>query len=147
LLKLIPFVSWGAFILLLTCVSDFTGLMNNQSIQFKWIENPPFSELLLLPNSLEHYYIIQKSGHLIAFLIFAFISPFSPRKTVQLGFIFAVLTEFLQLYLGRSGRLLDIGYDATGLFLGALFMMIRNQMKLKTKNIKAKLLEKGYQFK
>lgn len=142
MLKYIPLVLWGGAILLFTCVSDFTGFLLTHSFQFQWVEQPQFAQLLLLPKSIEHSYLIQKIGHYIAFFILAFVSPFQPRKTMFLGILFALLTEFLQLYFGRSGRLLDVGYDAAGLFLGVLIMMKLFQTNIKSRNIKNNLSRK-----
>lgn len=124
---------WGVTILLLTCVSDFFGLLQMETIQIRWTWHPEFSQLLQIPKTLEQSYLLQKCGHILAFLILTIVVPKVTRKTGVYLILFAFLTELLQLYFGRSGRFLDVGYDTMGILLG-LFISQRAIPFLLSKN-------------
>jgi len=125
---------WGGFIFICTCTSDFNILAETGEIRFLWDSQPDFSELLLpLPEELNSAFILQKSGHIIAFLVLT-VLLLEKIKSQAVGFalalICAVFTEFLQLYFGRDGRLFDIGIDTVGIFLalGICTFIIKREM-------------------
>jgi VanZ family protein len=120
LLRIIFFILWGSTILLLTCASNISGLSHGGTIQFRWVNNPDYLQLLQMPQHMSQGYIIQKSGHILSFFILALFAPYAPYKTSLWLFLFACITEILQLYFGRSGRFIDMGYDTLGIFLGML---------------------------
>ncbi|XJZ26994.1 VanZ family protein [Bacillota bacterium Lsc_1132] len=51
------------------------------------------------------------------------------KTAVALSLSFAFATEFLQLFLGRDGRLYDLGIDTFGILSAYLCMMVLNAVK------------------
>jgi len=113
------------FILVLTCTSSFSGLVESGLLRFVWVTDPDFTEFLSpLPSQLSEAFLLQKAGHSLAFLVLTFLlfSHFRSRLLVLLlTSVFALITEFLQLYFGRGGRLFDIGFDLIGVLLAIGF--------------------------
>lgn len=123
-MRLFLTVLWGFTILLLTVTSNFSGLMKTHSISINLNSQPNYSLFLEFPHSLDERYIVQKIGHILVFFLLMLLSR---RATVKAGLFalsFALLTEILQLYTGRSGRLLDVGYDAIGILMGMTMVKI-----------------------
>lgn len=121
MIRFILMMLWVGAILILTCASNFSGFLLGDAIGFQIIQHPQFGQLSLLPHQITESYIIQKSGHVLSFYLLALIVPYTPYKTRFYLILFALLTELLQLYFGRSGRFIDVGYDTIGIFLGLLF--------------------------
>lgn len=112
---------WSMAVLLMTCTTRFELENNLLQIYFSWNSNPEFGDLFLtLPPELTEPFILQKVGHLIAFVILGFLLKVhtSTIKTILFIIFFAMLTEILQLYLSRGGRLFDVGFDLIGGGLG-----------------------------
>lgn len=49
--------------------------------------------------------------------------------SILVSIAFALLTELLQLYFGRDGRLYDVAIDSAGVLLGAMVVQIVNRIK------------------
>ncbi|MBT2726179.1 VanZ family protein [Bacillus sp. ISL-75] len=114
---------WAAAILILTCTADFSELMASGKIRFEWVGDPNFSELLFpLPLELSRDFLLQKCGHVFAFLILTFLlqTKFHSKAFILiLAIAFALLTEILQLYFSRDGRMFDIGFDLIGILFAS----------------------------
>jgi hypothetical protein len=112
---------WAAGIFILTCTASFTGFLENGEVRFVWDGHPGFSELLSpLPLDLTSGFLLQKCGHVFAFLILTFLLQtkfHSKRFILILAISYAALTEFLQLFFSRDGRLFDIGIDLIGILI------------------------------
>ncbi|WP_286229742.1 VanZ family protein [Neobacillus mesonae] len=123
-------VVWAAAILICTCTASFNGLMANGEVSFHLNPAPNFSELLAQPPvEIASGFLVHKFGHLFAFFIFTILlqKKFQSKRAIFfLATFYAVLTEFLQLYFKRDGRLFDVGIDAAGILLalgmGRIFM-------------------------
>ena len=114
-------VFWTMAILLMTCTTRFELENNVLQIYFSWTSRPEFGDMFLkLPTELTEPFILQKVGHLIAFVILGFLVKMqtSTNKSILFILFFAMLTEVLQLYLSRGGRLFDVGFDLIGGVLG-----------------------------
>lgn len=108
-------------VLLMTCTTRFELENNVLQIYFSWTSRPEFGDMFLkLPTELTEPFILQKVGHLIAFVILGFLlkMQISTNKTILFIISFAMLTEVLQLYLSRGGRLFDVGFDLIGGAIG-----------------------------
>jgi VanZ family protein len=112
---------WCGVILLFTCSASFHDLIYFGVLRFQWDVNPPYLEFFLpFPSDVSRALWIQKLGHILAFqfltilLLMKFKSKFS---ILILAFSFAFLTEFLQLYFNRGGRVYDIGFDLIGILI------------------------------
>jgi VanZ family protein len=131
-------IFWISAIFVFTCTSSFNGLIESGLIHFTWNGKPLFSELLLpLPEKLSTNFLLQKSGHFLAFFILAILLQSRFRsKFFGLTFAasYAMLTEILQLYFNRGGRLFDIGFDIVGiLFAMAIGSLFTNKNTVTTK--------------
>lgn len=122
--RLMLTVIWGGIILLLTTTSNFSALIVTQTFQIEWTSHPDFSQLLEVPHTIDEGYLLQKLGHIIVFFILILFSQRATRKIALIAICFAALTEILQLYCGRSGRLLDMGYDIFGILIGVAMLRI-----------------------
>jgi VanZ family protein len=108
-------------ILVFTCTASFHDLILFGSVRFQWNGHPQFSEFLSpFPFDLSHEFLIQKFGHIAAFLIFTLLLLIKIKFKIASLFMatsFAALTEILQLYFNRGGRIFDIGFDLIGIFI------------------------------
>jgi len=130
-MKVFLLYSWICFIFICTCTSSFKELAGTGEIRFLWDNQPDFSELLLpLPQEINGIFLIQKSGHVLSFLILTILlhANFkSQAACFSLALIYAAITELLQLFFSRDGRLFDIGIDALGIFLALAIISLFNK--------------------
>lgn len=120
---------WVSAIFLLTCASNFNGIIESGIISFKWDSQPRLTDLLSpLPAKLSIDFLHQKIGHIIVFFILTFLLQlkFQSKLFILLSAsAYSALTEILQLYFARGGRIFDIGFDMIGVLLalaiGTLF--------------------------
>ncbi len=112
---------WCAVILLFTCTASFHDLVQYGVIRFQWSGQPQFEMFLSpLPDDLSRGIIIQKVGHVITFHLLTLLLLLKFRSKINILLLaasFASLTEILQLYFTRSGRLVDIGLDLIGILI------------------------------
>ncbi|WP_442596438.1 VanZ family protein [Neobacillus sp. D3-1R] len=125
-MRIVLIMVWAGFIFLSTCNSSFPDLLEHQQISFHWTFTPSFEELLYpLPTEDNPYFTLQKIGHALSFFILALLVMARFPSKIQafiLCFSYAVLTEILQLFFMRDGRLFDIGFDSIGI-LSAIILM------------------------
>ncbi|MBV7504150.1 VanZ family protein [Bacillus sp. sid0103] len=128
-------ILWALAIFILTCTTSFSGLMESGQVHFQWDSHPNFSELLSpLPLDLSRDFLLQKCGHALAFLFLTLLlqTKFHSKTVILiLSISFASLTEILQLYFSRDGRIFDIGFDLVGILFasGARSLLIVHQSK------------------
>lgn len=125
MLRIGALIAWCVLLFVFTCVADLNALLMSGELQFRWVADPDFSDWLLIRdvNLLNPDYIYQKVGHIVCFAVLALILlslTGSRKKAFVLALVAAVLTEILQLYFARDGRLLDVAIDAFGI-AGALY--------------------------
>jgi VanZ family protein len=112
---------WCGAILVFTCTVSFHDLIHFGVVRFQWDVNPPYLEFFLpFPSEVSMDLLLQKLGHILTFqfltilLLMKYRSKFS---SLILASSFAALTEFLQLYFNRGGRVFDIGFDLIGILI------------------------------
>lgn len=113
-------VIWAFALFVFTCSVNFHLLIKYHIIDFKFNPNPDWSELLKLDFQWSsHDWILRKIGHLIGFFILALIaSDFGKYKSAfYFSVIYAALTEILQLFFFRGGRIYDVINDSFGIIL------------------------------
>lgn len=118
---------WSMTILIMTCTTRFELVNGQLAIYFNWTSNPVYQDFLLeLPTTPSEGFILQKIGHVIAFSILAILLILQLNKFQAMLFslAFALMTETLQLYLSRGGRLFDVGFDFIGILLGLAVVVI-----------------------
>lgn len=138
-MRIILTVLWAFALFIFTCSLNFHLLIKYQIVDFRLNPNPDWSELLRLDLQWSsNDWILRKIGHLIGFFILALLaSDFGKYKSAfYLSVIFAALTEILQLFFFRGGRIYDVVNDSFGILLAYLFCMILFRKKSgHTKNI------------
>jgi VanZ family protein len=112
---------WCGVILVLTCTVSFHDFIHFGVVRFQWDVNPPYLEFFLpFPSDVSRDLCLQKLGHILAFqfLTILLLMKYKSKFLILLAASsFAVLTEFLQLYFNRGGRVFDIGFDIIGILI------------------------------
>jgi VanZ family protein len=122
-----------SFVFILTCTQSITKFAVEGRPSFQWNPNPDFISFFDFQSYPFHSqaYLIQKSGHAIAFYFLAFLIHLAVRKS-SIGFIlsvaFGLFTEIAQLYFSRTGCLLDVGYDVIGIAIYFIFYSISQKI-------------------
>lgn len=114
-------IIWGLALFVFTCASN-SGFWNIGEVPyFRWSLEPNYHDFLKMDFRTSSSYVTQKIGHFSGFAIFA-VLLFSKNKrmgkSIILAVLYAILTEFLQLYCGRHSRLYDIAIDTAGIICG-----------------------------
>lgn len=113
---------------LFTFTSDLLSLLTGDYIGLSYRPNPDFSDLLLYNdiNLDSKFYVVTKIGHALYFFIFTIIMTFMyrMRTAIWCGAALAVSSEILQLYFMRSGRIVDMMYDLSGVIAGIIFLSL-----------------------
>lgn len=116
---------WAVMILVGSCTSDPQLFIYNQYVNFDFHSAVNFRDLFIIIDFqlTSTFFLFQKIGHfagfaLLFFLLFNWTKSY--RFTFVLCVMFALLTEVLQLYFNRNGRLYDVGVDTIGLVAGYL---------------------------
>ena len=118
--KYIPAILWALCILVATNNYNFTALFVND-IDFNFRLFPDLSDLFITSDIHldSKLYVFQKTGHALSFgILYLLLNKAlkEPRVTIVLCSLFALFTEFLQLFFERSGRLLDAVIDTAGIY-------------------------------
>lgn len=110
------------FIFILTCTKSLTNLTVEGRPVFQWNPHPDFMsffDLYSYPFQ-STAYLIQKTGHVLAFFFLALVIHSVVKKALighVISSIIGLCTEFAQLFFSRTGCLLDVGYDVIGITL------------------------------
>ena len=120
--KYIPVILWALCILLATNNYNFQSLLFAQEIGFNIRLFPNLSDLFITSDIHldSKIYVFQKTGHALSFgILFLILAKTinSNTKAIILCSLFALFTEFLQLFFARSGRLSDVLIDIGGIYL------------------------------
>jgi hypothetical protein len=118
-MKCIPVLIWGLLLVLHTWTSNLDALLRFQEIGFTWVTSPHYSSFFYLQDisTIHQDFFIVKTGHFLGFavfdyLIYSWLKNHKPALFISITF--ALLTEILQLYFGRDGRLYDWAIDTLG---------------------------------
>jgi VanZ family protein len=127
-LKIIIIFLWGLFLLLNTWAESLEHLLDFQSLGFRWVSTPNFRSFFYFYDlTLVHKdYLIVKIGHFLGFaimdlLIFNLLK--NHKYSIAIAIIFAFITEFLQMFFGRDGRLYDLIIDSLGVL--SVFLILK----------------------
>lgn len=118
---------WAIALFVFTCSVNFHLLIRYQVVDFQFNPYPDWSELTKL--DFKWYssdWILRKIGHFIGFFILALLaSDFGRRRTAFFWSVaYAALTEILQLFFFRGGRIYDVINDSLGILLAYLLCTI-----------------------
>ncbi|MEK3749551.1 VanZ family protein [Paenibacillus sp. FSL E2-8871] len=133
-MRIILLLLWGIALLVFTSASN-SGFWGAGEIPFfHWKSNADYHNLLKFDLKFSTAYIGQKIGHFTGFAIFAVLLKRvmgNYRMCIAFSVTFAVLTEVIQLYFGRDGRLYDIVIDSLGILLGLVLVWF---IRIKSRN-------------
>ncbi|WP_219833926.1 VanZ family protein [Paenibacillus sp. R14(2021)] len=113
-------IAWAVLLAILTCTDSLRQLYFTHDIHFDWNPSPDYGALWSWSdiNLIHKYWIVIKFGHFTGFLIMeALLYQLirNGRVSACIAAGFAVLTEILQLYFYRDGRVYDILIDTAGI--------------------------------
>ena len=133
-LKIVPVIIWGFILLLHTWTSNLGTLLRNQSISFTWIASPDYLSFFYLQDisTIHHYFIIVKTGHFVGFAIFDYLLfkwLKNHKRSLVISISFALMTEILQLYFGRDGRMYDLVIDTMGIY--SVYFLLKSHLRTK----------------
>lgn len=138
-MRIVLTVIWALALFVFTCSLNFQLLIRYYILDFQFNPTPDWSELLKLDFQWSsHDWILRKIGHLVGFFILALLgSDFGKYKSAFfLSVIYAALTEILQLFFFRGGRIYDVINDSFGILLAYLLCSILLHKKSRrSKNI------------
>lgn len=120
-------IIWGMFLAINTWTENLEQLLNFKSLGFHWVTNPNFRSFFYFYDlTLIHQnFIVIKLGHFTGFAIMDLLIYRLVRNhkwSVSISILFALLTELLQLFFGRDGRLYDLLIDSFGI-LSVYFLL------------------------
>ncbi|SEN40501.1 VanZ like family protein [Mesobacillus persicus] len=114
---------WMISIFIMTCVKNPSGLVNSNKSFFEWTPDPNLLEFFDPIPILTNGFVIQKIGHIMVFFVLVILCTKAYQSLSQ-AFIFsmllAIITEVLQIFFSRGGRLFDVGFDAMGIVTGLI---------------------------
>lgn len=118
--KYIPVILWALCILVATNNYNFTALFSHD-LDFNVRLFPDLSDLLITSDIHldSKLYVFQKTGHALSFgILYLLVNQAikEHRVAIVLCSLFALFTEFLQLFFERSGRLSDVVIDIAGIY-------------------------------
>ncbi|RLJ90638.1 VanZ family protein [Planococcus citreus] len=118
--KYIPALLWALCILVATNNYNFMALFASD-IDFNIRLFPNLSDLFITSDIHldSKLYVFQKTGHALSFgILYLLVNQAikDHRVAIVLCSLFALFTEFLQLFFERSGRLVDVLIDIAGVY-------------------------------
>lgn len=112
---------WCYVLFVCTCTVSLRFLLSDSFIHFRFTAHPNWRELWIVSDINLHYkfYVMSKIGHFSGFFILSLIFTNFGRikKGLLLSIGYAVLTEILQLFFHRDGRIVDMFIDSAGILL------------------------------
>lgn len=125
---------WAIIIIIATCNNDAHAFLYDQIIRFSFNASPNLTDLFIIDDIdfTDSFYFLQKTGHFISFaLLYVLLFNWLKKHflSVIIAVSFAIITEILQLYFMRDGRLFDAFIDTVGIFLA--FITINATISLK----------------
>jgi hypothetical protein len=120
---------WGVVLFIFTCAANSSFWETGSMPNFHFISLPNYNDIFIIDLKLTVAYVVRKIGHFSGFAFFAvFLWIQNKRflKSVYYSIAYACITELLQLYFGRDGRLYDILIDTLGILFGLLVIKVKN---------------------
>lgn len=137
--KLVFLIIWCSLIFISTCSASIENILENGIIVFNWTGNPSYSDFFNpMPVSPSFAFLMRKMGHAFVFFILTAALFLLKRNLVFSGlsaFSFAVLTEILQLFFARDGRLFDVAFDSSGIVLALILLAVINLSKKRAETV------------
>ncbi len=130
---------WGLFLSLFILTESLEALLINHHIEFTWEKRPDFSSFFIIKDvfQVHKWSFVVKVGHFIGFgvlMILLYLWLRNIKASALIAILFAAVTEILQLFFGRDGRIYDLIIDLLGILLSFyLLNLLNNQPALKRK--------------
>jgi VanZ family protein len=141
MLRSVALIFWAGLLFLFTCTESLEQFIQQGAVAFSWSSQPNVHEFLYpLPSVPDATFISRKVGHAFSFFILSILCFFvflSKKKMLVISLLYAVLTEVLQLFFRRGGRLFDIGFDGAGIAVALMvvtFLGLTNEKSLTRDN-------------
>ncbi|QHT59933.1 hypothetical protein GXP70_08185 [Paenibacillus lycopersici] len=119
---------WCVFLFVCTCTQNFKLMVIYRYIHFRFNPHPDWHQILIVPSediiySHTNWYLLQKAGHFLGFAILSAML-YKPGRSygIVLAIGYAIVTEVLQLYFSRDGRIVDVCIDTAGILLAYLLL-------------------------
>jgi VanZ family protein len=119
--KKMLFFIWMGAIFLMTTVTVPNGKVTHYTNFFKWQAEPVMSEFLAPVPPLSEEFVLRKVGHILVFFLLSLLFVLAYQSIWNaffICFLFGFLTEFVQLFFSRGGRLFDVWIDGVGVMVG-----------------------------
>ncbi|WP_040323472.1 VanZ family protein, partial [Alkalihalobacillus alcalophilus] len=113
------------FILVLSITSNFKAFIHRGEIGFSFTTNPDFISFFTIYQFNSSTLIAQKVGHFFIFMILTAILVFCFKSftlSLFIGFSFGLATEVIQPFFYRSGRILDVFINWSGVIICLLIL-------------------------
>lgn len=125
IIYLVLSILWACFLFMATCTAYPDLFISNHEVVFHFTSSPDMNSLLITNDIqlTDAYWIHYKAGHFLGFFFLAclLMGAFKkPQTAIIIAIFYALLTEVLQLFFNRDGRLVDMGIDTCGILLAYL---------------------------
>lgn len=133
-MRIILTVIWAFVLFVFTCSVNFHLLIRYHIVDFHFNPSPDWSELLKLDFQwTSHDWVQRKIGHFFGFFVLAILaSNFGKYKSAFFfAIIYASMTEVLQLFFFRGGRIYDVVNDSAGILFAYILCLILFRNKIK----------------
>ena len=126
-------VFWAFILFLNTFTQDLSDLLSLRAITFTWVSSPVFTDFFNFSDLTEihPFFVIVKLGHYLGFALMDYFLVRVFKKhhvALSLSFCLAVLTEVLQLYFARDGRMYDLVIDTLGIF--SMYFLLKKRSRI-----------------
>lgn len=131
-MKTVLIIFWAVVLFVFTCASDSGFWVSGSIPSFHLSDLPDFHNLLKLDMRYTSTFITRKIGHFSGFAVLAILfyrRNKSLGRSILFGVGYALLTELLQLYFGRDGRLYDVAIDSAGVVIGAVVAILMSKIR------------------
>ncbi|MFB9326962.1 VanZ family protein [Paenibacillus aurantiacus] len=118
-MRMLAIVLWCGVLFVGTCTVSVSLLMSDFYVHFDFTSHAHLTDLFkldIMPES--NLYVIQKIGHITGFFILSLLLTKGGKQPSGLiwAVLYALLTELLQPFFNRDGRLIDVLIDSIGIF-------------------------------
>lgn len=124
-MRVIFMCCWSAVMFAFLFTSDLIALLDHGALDIHITSHPDFAFFDIYEFHVD--VVIQKIGHLFMFAIWLlaiFIGVKRLKTAVWITVGLALVSELIQPYFTRDGRLLDVGFDSVGVLLMAFFIHV-----------------------
>lgn len=126
-------MAWAVVLFVFTCAANSSFWATGDLPIFHWTHSPDYHELLRMDLKATYGFIFRKIGHFSCFGFLAVLIYYrnkSVSKSIMYAIAYAVLTEFLQLYFARDGRIYDMFIDSAGIVVAAILVQLTRVWKM-----------------